>query len=55
MRWTSQESVSRRAALAFPLINYDSYGHFQQDSMKKIGIVVFKAFKDTDNNGKVNF
>ena len=53
--WASQESLSKAASDTFPFIRYDSNGHFNQDDLKKVGIAVFKAFKDTSNNGKVNF
>lgn len=55
IRWTSSESLSRRASMIFPTINFDGMNHFQQEHLKKIGIAVFKAFKDVDNNNKVNF
>ena len=55
IQWTSQESLSRRASMTFPDINYDGPSHFKQDHLKKIGIAVFKAFRDTDNNDKINF
>ena len=55
LQWTSQESLSRRASMQFPLIDYDGMSHFSRDHLKDIGIVVFKAYKDADNNGKVNF
>lgn len=54
-RTTSQESISRRASMMFPLIDYDGMSHFSRDHLKDIGVVVFKAFKDSDNNGKVGF
>lgn len=55
LRWTSSESLSRKASLLFPSIDYSSTGNFKKDHLKKIGIAVFKAFKDLDNNSKVNF
>lgn len=55
LQWTTAESVSRIASMYFPTMNYDSTGHFSNENMKKIGIVVLRAFKDTQNNGKINF
>lgn len=55
LRWTSSESLSRIASMVFPTINFDGMSHFQQEHLKKIGIAVFKAFKDVDNNSKINF
>ena len=55
LQWSSAESISREASQSFPLIAYDAFGNFSYENMKKISIVVFKAFKDTDNNGKLNF
>ena len=49
------ESVSRQASLAFPLINYDGSLHYDSTYLKYIGVVVFKAFSDTENNNNVNF
>ena len=41
--------------MQFPLIDYDGVSHFSREHLKKVGIVVFKAYQDADNNGKVNF
>ena len=54
-QWISQESLSKMASDTFPLINYSGEDHYQQSDMKKIGVAVFKAFQDADNNGKINF
>lgn len=48
-------SLSRLATMQFPHINYASDGHFDASTMKMIGVVVFKAFKDVDNGGKIGF
>ena len=49
------DSVSRTAASYFPLINFYNAEHFDKDNLKNIGIVVFKAFRDTSNMGKIGF
>ena len=49
------DSLSRQAAMQFPLINFYSQDHFDKTNLKKIGIAVFKAFKDTSNSGKIGF
>lgn len=51
----NNQSLSRAAALQFPQINYNGFSHFDDIYLKQIGVVVFKAFKDLDNNGKVNY
>jgi hypothetical protein len=48
-------SLAREAALTFPDINFNGPMHFDDTYLKQIGIVVFKAYKDMDNNGKVNY
>lgn len=50
-----QESLSKQAVDTFPFINYDDNAHFEIDNLKNIGIVVFKAFRDTDNGNKISF
>lgn len=52
---SGSESLSRDAAMSFPLIEYAGNSHFDNKHLKHIGIAVFQAFKDLDNNGKVNF
>ena len=49
------DSVSRTAASYFPAINFYTADHFDKENLKKIGIVVFKTFRDTSNNGKIGF
>ena len=49
------DSLSRRSARQFPSINYYNAGHFDKTNLKKIGVVVFKAFRDTGNFGKISF
>ena len=49
------DSLSRTAARLFPHINYYTPSSFDKDNLKKIGIVVFKSFRDTSNNGKLGF
>lgn len=49
------DSLSRQAAMQFPLINFYNQDHFDKTNLKKIGVVVFKAFKDTSNSGKIGF
>ena len=49
------DSVSRTATNYFPPINFYDAEHFDKTNLKKIGVVVFKAFKDTSNSGKIGF
>lgn len=49
------ESLSRRASLAFPQIQFLSPSRYDPTHLKDIGVVVFKAIKDVDNNGKMSF
>ena len=49
------DSVSKQAASQFPAINFYNADHFDNEHLKDIGIVVFKAFKDTSNGGKIGF
>ena len=49
------DSVSRQAASQFPAINFYDASHFDNEHLKDIGVVVFKAFKDTSNGGKIGF
>ena len=53
--FTTIDSLSKRSALQFPPINFYSPDHFDKTNLKKIGVVVFKAFKDTGNNGRIGF
>lgn len=52
---SNNESLSRLASLQFPSINFDAYNHFDSAYLKHIGVVVLKAYKDLDNNGKINY
>lgn len=48
-------SLSRLVAETFPTITYDDEGKFDRDNLRKIGIVVVKAYKDTAYGNKINF
>lgn len=50
-----QPSLSQKASLGFPLINYNSYNHFDTKWLKCIGVAVFMAYADQENDGKLNF
>lgn len=52
---SNYDSVSRRAAQAFPLITFKDSSHFDKTYLKQVGVCVFKAFVDYDNNGKMGF
>lgn len=48
-------SLSQIAASMFPTINFNGPSHFDNTYLKCIGVVVFKAYMDVDNNNKLNF
>jgi hypothetical protein len=48
-------SLSKQLAKYFPTITYNSNNTFDKEHMKKIGIVVLKAYNDTANNNTINF
>lgn len=50
-----EESTTLEAASFFPAINWRDPKHFEKDYMKSIGVVVFKAFKDTANDSRISF
>ena len=50
-----EASTSLEAASLFPSINWRDSSHFEKDHMKDIGVVVFKAFKDTANDSRISF
>lgn len=50
-----QESLSKIASEQFPYIGYADNQHFANDNLKNIGIVVFKAYKDSDNGNKISY
>lgn len=52
---TNYDSLSKRAAMTFPTINFKDPAHFDKTYMKYIGVCVFKAYADYDNNGKMGF
>lgn len=49
------DSLSKRSASIFPPINFFGQDHFDSTNLKKIGVAVFKAFKDAGNSGKISF
>ena len=50
-----EETVSKIAALQFPLIGFKDYDHLDTRYLKQIGVVVFRAYTDASNSNKVNF
>lgn len=50
-----EASTTLDAASLFPAINWRDPKHFEKDCMKSIGVVVFKAFKDTANDSRISF
>ena len=50
-----EETVSKTAALQFPLIGFKDYDHLDTRYLKQIGVVVFRAYTDASNSNKVNF
>lgn len=51
----SNLSLSRLVAETFPIITYDDAGKFDRDNLRKIGVVVVKAYKDSSYGNKINF
>jgi len=52
----NKPSLSKMAAEYFPAIQYDAQlSCFDKEQIKKIGVVVFKAFLDPTEGNKVNF
>ena len=49
------ESLSRMASMMFPQITFNGPNHYDTTYLKQIGVVVFKAYADGNNNGKMNF
>ena len=47
--------MSRYAAQLFPNILYDSNGNVSMEYMKQIGVIVFQAYQDFTNDGKISF
>lgn len=48
-------TLSRYAAQLFPNILYDSNGNVSMEYMKQIGVIVFQAYQDFTNDGKISF
>lgn len=48
-------SLSQIAAKMFPAIEFKNRNHYSTRYLKHIGVTVFKAFRDRQNNGKINF
>lgn len=51
----NEGTVSEIASKQFPAIQIQTDGYLSRDYIKHIGVVVFKAFKDTANNDKIGF
>lgn len=43
------------AAAQFPAIEFKNGNHYNTRYLKYIGVTVFKAYRDRQNNGKINF
>lgn len=52
---TYPDCVSLRAAAQFPALFFDENGKLDREHLKKIGIVVFKAYTDVTNGNRINF
>ena len=50
-----EETVSKIASDQFPLINFKNAEHLETEHLKKIGVVVFRAYADSANSNKVNY
>lgn len=48
-------TVSRDAAMCFPQITWKDEQHYEKEYIKHVGVVVFKAFKDTANDSNISF
>ena len=48
-------SLAQIAASSFPTINFNGPSHYDTTYLKCIGIAVFKAYADFNNDGKLNF
>ena len=48
-------TVSQLVAGSFPSIHFDSDGHVDRQNLKKIGVVVLRAFLDPGEGNKVNY
>ena len=48
-------TVSQLVAGSFPSIHFDADGHLDRQNMKKIGVVVLRAFLDPGEGNKVNY
>lgn len=48
-------TVSQIVAGSFPSIHFDSDGHMDRQNLKKIGIVVLRAFLDPGEGNRVNY
>ena len=52
---TYDNSLSKQLVSYFPNISYTSNTKFDVTNLKKIGIIVLKAYNDTANDDKINF
>lgn len=50
-----EDSVSKDTVSMFPEINWRDHLHLENDTFKKIGIVVLQAYKDTANGNHMSF
>ena len=51
----NEGTVSEIASKQFPALKIQTDGYLSRDYLKHIGVVVFKAYKDTANNDKIGF
>ena len=51
----NEGTVSEIASKQFPALKMQTDGYLSREFMKHIGVVVFKAYKDTANNDKIGF
>lgn len=52
---TYPDCVSLRAAAQFPALFFDENGKLDREHLKKLGIVVFKAYTDVTRGNRINF
>lgn len=48
-------TVSQMVAGSFPSIHFDADGHMDRQNLKKIGVVVLRAFLDPGEGNKINY
>lgn len=52
---TSGDSISKQAASYFPAINLDGDGKYEPDYLRRIGIVIYKAYLDSSAGNKISY